>query len=135
MLLTPGAVLPLPQAHLEAVDTALLGCGEELVGSLLAAECDTCPRHLMRSAADCLYKLLVHPAVGPRARGWLSTVLAAAQLPGVASGQLSGEDCSTFCALVLGSTVRGARFAALVVDFGLLARGQNTPDVLLAYQM
>ncbi len=123
------------QAHLDAVDTALVGQGEELVRGLLAAECDTCPRHLMRTAADCIYKVIAHPAVGPPARGWLAGVLAAGQLPGVASGHLSAEDCSQFCGIALGGGVRGARFAALVVDFGLLARGQNTSDVLLAYQM
>jgi hypothetical protein len=117
------------------VNAALLAHGEELVRGLLAAECDTCPRHLMRSAADCLYKLLAHPALGHHARAWLSGALASGQLPGVAEGQLSGEDCSQFCEIALGGGVRGARFAALVMDFGLLARGQNTPDVLLAYQM
>ncbi|GAB4818769.1 hypothetical protein N2152v2_005815 [Parachlorella kessleri] len=123
------------QAHVDAVDAALLGHGEELLRSLLAAECDTCPRHLMRSAADCIYRLLTHTTVGERAQGWLSAVLASGQLPGVASGQLTGEDCSVFAGIALGGAVRGARFAALCMDFGLLARGQNTSDVLLAYQM
>lgn len=123
------------QAHIAAVSSALCGSGEEVVRALLAAECDTCPRHLMRSAADCLFKLLVHPALGQAARGWLSAVLASGQLPGCASGQLSSEDCGTFCSIALGGGVRGPRFMALVMDFGLLARGQNTSDVLLAYQM
>ena len=125
----------LAQAHLDAVGAALAARGEEAVWGLLAAECDTCPRHLMRTAADCLFRLLSHPAAGGAAQGWLSAALASGRLPGCASGALSVEDCSTFAALALGGGVRGARFAALVVDFGLLARGQNTSDVLLAYQM
>jgi hypothetical protein len=117
------------------VSATLLVHGQGLVRGLLEAECDTCPRHLMRPAADCIYKLLAHPALGAQSRGWLSATLVSGQLPGVAEGQLSGEDCSQFCGIALGGAVRGARFAALVMDFGLLARGHNTSDVLLAYQM
>lgn len=121
------------QAHLDAVHAVLAGQGEALTAALLAALCDTCPRHLMRPAADCLRKLLVHPTLGQAARGWLAAAAGSGQLPGVAGGYLSADDCSTFVALAPG--LQGLRFNALVVDFGLLARGQNTSDVLLAYEM
>lgn len=119
-------------AHLDALHGALAAQGEGLVAALLSAECDTCPRHLMRAAADCLRKLLAHPALGQQATGWLAAAAASGQLPGAADGYLTADDCASFAALA--ARLQGPRFNALVVDFGLLARGQNTSDVLLAYE-
>lgn len=120
-------------AHLEAVRGMLAGQGEALVGALLAALCDTCPRHLMRNAADCVRQLLGHPVLGAAAAGWLATAAGSGQLPGVSDGHLAPDDCATLATLAPG--LRGPRFNALLVDFGLLARGQNTSDVLLAYEL
>eukprot|EP00887_Chlorella_sp_A99_P002079 scaffold21.g2079.t1 len=125
----------LKQSHLDAAHAALGAQGEVLVAALLAALCDSCPRHLMRAAADCLRATVSHPALGPHAGGWLTAALASGVLPGVVEGYLTQENCATFCALALGGGLRGPRFTALVVDFGLLARGSNTSDVLLAYEM
>lgn len=125
----------LKQVHMDAAHAALAAQGEALVQSLLAALCDSCPRHLMRSAADCLRQTVLHPALGQQARGWVTAVLASGQLPGVAEGYLTADDCSTFASLALSGSLRGPRFSALVVDFAQLARGQNTSDVLLAYEL
>ena len=87
----------------------------------------------MRPAADCLRKLVTHPVLGQVARGWLAAAAGSGQLPGVAGGYLTADDCATLVALA--PSLQGMRFNALVVDFGLLARGHNTSDVLLAYEM
>lgn len=51
-------------------------------------------------------------------------------------GQLDQDSCALFARLVLQSpTLPAARFSALIDDFGLLARGAATSDVLLAYQL
>lgn len=117
------------------LDAALAGGGEALVRALLAALCDTCPRHLMRTAADCLRAVVGHPTLGGAAPGWLATTLSSGALPGMAEGYLSPEDCAAFGALAGGDALRGPRLTALVVDFGLIARGQQTNDCLLAYEM
>lgn len=119
-------------AHLQAVHSVLAAHGEALVAALLAAECDTCPRHLMRNAADCVRRLMANPSLGQQAAGWVAAAANSGQLPGCGDGHLSPEDCATFAGLA--PQLAGARFNALVVDFGLLARGQNTSDVLLAYE-
>jgi 2-oxo-4-hydroxy-4-carboxy--5-ureidoimidazoline (OHCU) decarboxylase len=120
-------------AHLEAVRSVLAAQGPALVAALLAAACDTCPRHLLRTAADCLRRLLAHPELGGAAGGWLAAAATSGQLPGAAEGYLSPQDCAAFARLAPG--LQGARFLALFSDFGLLARGHNTSDVLLAYEL
>lgn len=119
-------------AHLQAVHSVLAAHGEALVAALVAAECDTCPRHLMRNAADCVRRLMANPSLGQQAAGWLAAAASSGQLPGCGDGHLTPDDCASFAALA--PRLNGARFNALVVDFGLLARGQNTSDVLLAYE-
>ncbi|KAL4452382.1 hypothetical protein ABPG75_008044 [Micractinium tetrahymenae] len=121
------------QAQLDAVHGVLAAQGEVLTARLLAALCDTCPRHLMRNAADVLRKLLGHPALGRAAAGWLAAAAASGQLPGAADGYLTSDDCASFASLA--PQLAGPRFNALLVDFGKLARGENTSDVLLAYEM
>lgn len=123
----------LTQAHLDAVHGVLAAQGEALTARLLAALCDTCPRHLMRNAADVLRKLVGHPSLGRAAAGWLAAAAASGQLPGAADGYLTPDDCATFASLA--PRLAGPRFNALLVDFGKLARGENTSDVLLAYEM
>lgn len=123
----------LTQTHLDAVHAVLATQGEALTARLLAALCDTCPRHLMRNAADVLRKLLGHPTLGRAAAGWLAAAAASGQLPGAAGGYLTPEDCAKFASLA--PRLAGPRFNALLVDFGKLARGENTSDVLLAYEM
>ena len=55
---------------------------------------------------------------------------------GVEEGRLELEDANTFARLATRSPpMAAARFAALVADFGGIARGEATPDVLLAYEM
>ena len=52
------------------------------------------------------------------------------------SGQLDQESCCLFARLMLQSpALPPARFSALVDDFGQLARGAGTPDLLLAYEL
>lgn len=121
------------QGHLDAVHGVLAAQGEVLTTRLLAALCDTCPRHLMRNAADVLRKLLGHPALGRAAAGWLAAAAGSGQLPGAAGGYLTPDDCAAFAGLA--PRLAGPRFNALLVDFGRLARGENTSDVLLAYEL
>ena len=45
------------------------------------------------------------------------------------------EDCRRLCTAALTGGLRGGRLIALLVDFGLVARRENTSDVLLAYEM
>ncbi|KAI3438234.1 hypothetical protein D9Q98_000671 [Chlorella vulgaris] len=120
-------------AHLHASHRVLMAQGPGLVAALLAAVCDTCPRHLMRNAADCIRRMLLNPALTQQTYAWLAAAASSSQLPGVADGYLSAEDCATFAAVA--PRLRGPRFLALVLDFGLIARGHNTSDVLLAYEL
>jgi hypothetical protein len=120
-------------AHLDASHRVLMAQGPGLVAALLAAVCDTCPRHLMRNAADCIRRMLLNPALTQQTYAWLAAAASSSQLPGVADGYLSAEDCATFAAVA--PRLRGPRFLALVLDFGLIARGHNTSDVLLAYEL
>jgi hypothetical protein len=53
----------------------------------------------------------------------------------MAEGRLTAQECVHAASIALGGTLRGARLVALLVDFGLLARGQATPDALLAYEL
>ena len=49
---------------------------------------------------------------------------------------LCGEDRARFCALAcMRPMLPRGRFDALVADFAAVARGEATPDVLLAYEL
>ncbi len=52
------------------------------------------------------------------------------------SGGLDAESCQLFCRLAMQTPpLSPNRFSALVQDFGSLARGEETSDVLLAYEL
>ena len=51
-------------------------------------------------------------------------------------GQIDEDCCALFARLALQKpTLPAPRFSALIDDFGLLARGAATSDVLLAYEL
>lgn len=123
------------QAHLAALYALLARQGEVLVHAIMCALCDTCPRQLMRIASSTLRAMLSHPTLGSAAGTWFRYSLASGALPGMAEGRLTAQECAHAASIALGGTLRGARLVALLVDFGLLARGQATPDALLAYEL
>lgn len=123
------------QGQIDAVHAALMAQGQSMVEALLRALCDTCPRQLMRNAGDRLRSLLTHPVLGQNAAGWVQGTVMSGQLPGIAEGILTQEVCVKFCTLALGGSLRIARLTALLVDFGLVARREETADVLLAYEL
>jgi hypothetical protein len=125
----------LTPAHLDAAHAALAAAGEALTRALLLALCDTCPRQHMRAAADCIRSLLAHPALAQQAAPWLAAACANHLLPSPAGAALTEEDCWQLRRLAAGGGLRGPRLVAMLVDFGLVARGQNTRDVLLAYEL
>ena len=54
----------------------------------------------------------------------------------LSSGALDTESCQLFCHLAMQTPPLGpSRFSALLQDFGNLARGEGTTDVLLAYEL
>jgi hypothetical protein len=132
------------QSHIDAVHAVLISHGQSMVDALLRGLCDTCPRQSMRTAGDRLRSLLTHPILvasgsnGGQGQGvgfWLQSVVMSGQLPGCAEGLLSQETCLKFCSLVLRGNLRAARLTGLIVDFGLIARREETADVLLAYEL
>lgn len=61
------------------------------------------------------------------------TTVCAADLSG---GVLDVESCQLFCRLAMQEPALSPnRFSALIQDFGNLARGEGTADVLLAYEL
>ena len=148
-------------SHIHAVYAVILSQGQSMVVSLLRALVDTCPRQLMRTAADRLRLLMHHPALLPHhhhhhhyavdgenghANGngnqmmgmgmvWVQAAVMSGQLPGVAEGVLTRETCEKFCSLACGDSLRAARLTALLVDFGLVARREESADVLLGYEL
>jgi len=132
------------QSHIDAVHAVLISHGQSMVEALLRGLCDTCPRQSMRTAGDRLGSLLSHPTLvasksnGRQGQGvgfWLRAVVMSGQLPGCAEGLLTQETCAKFCSLVLSGNLRAARLTGLIVDFGLVARREETADVLLAYEL
>lgn len=107
-----------------------------LMHTLVWALCDTCPRPLLRGLSGCVYQVLSSSAYGPAASANLSQLMERQDLPGMSSGLLAPEDCIKFRSLALRHPrlMRG-RFDALVMDFGALARGEATRDVLLSYEL
>ncbi len=54
----------------------------------------------------------------------------------MSDGQLTADDCHAFCAAALADPLLPSmRFAALLIDFASIPRGEGTSDLLLAYQM
>lgn len=54
----------------------------------------------------------------------------------LSGGGLDTESCQLFCRLAMQTPpLSPNRFSALVQDFGTLARGEETSDVLLAYEL
>lgn len=130
------------QSHVDAVHAVLISHGQSMVEALLRGLCDTCPRQSMRTAGDRLRSLLTHQilvasgsAGGQGVGFWLQTVVMSGQLPGCAEGLLTQETCAKFCSLVLSGNLRAARLTGLIVDFGLVARREETAEVLLAYEL
>ena len=124
----------LGQVHnLEAIHTALALAGSSLTADLLHALCNTCPRSHMRKAADRLRALLTHPALATESREWF--LAAAKDVAASSDGAVAPADCATFCRLALRENLRAPRMSSLFVDFGLMARGEEDADVLLAYEL
>jgi hypothetical protein len=130
------------QGHIDAVHAVLVSHGQSMVEALLRGLCDTCPRQSMRTAGDRLRSLLTHPILvasgshgGQGVGFWLQAVIMSGQLPGCAEGLLTQETCAKFCSLVLNGNLRAARLTGLIVDFGLIARREETADVFLAYEL
>lgn len=125
----------LTPAHLQAVNAVLAGQGKAATEALLRALCDTCPQQQMRSAAERLRTLLFHSGVCAEAPGWLRSVVLSGTLPGCEDGTLGEQTCSKLVQLVQGGTLRGVRLTSLFVDFGKIARREETADALLAYEL
>ena len=54
----------------------------------------------------------------------------------LSGGALDSDSCQLFCRLVMQTgALSFHRFSALLQDFGSLARGEGTSDVLLAYEL
>jgi hypothetical protein len=132
------------QSHIDAVHAVLISHGQSMVEALLRGLCDTCPRQSLRTCGERLRSLLTHPILiapnlavsnGQGVGVWLQTVVMSGQLPGCAEGLLTQETCLKFCSLVLSGNLRAARLTGLIVDFGLVARREETADVLLAYEL
>ncbi|CAL8466105.1 g5641 [Coccomyxa elongata] len=114
----------------------LSGGGQALVQALLFAACDTCPRHLLRMVAAPLRALLEDATLSEAAQHWIVHAASQPNLPGVLEGRLSKEDCENFLKIVLKRPLLPVfRFGALVTDFGSIARGERTADLLLGYEM
>lgn len=54
----------------------------------------------------------------------------------MSGGALDPDSCQLFCRLAMQTGALSLhRFSALLQDFGSLARGEGTSDVLLAYEL
>ena len=54
----------------------------------------------------------------------------------LSGGALDSDSCQLFCRLAMQTGALNIhRFSALLQDFGSLARGEGTSDVLLAYEL
>ena len=57
-------------------------------------------------------------------------------LADLSGGALDSDSCQLFCRLAMQTgALSFHRFSALLQDFGSLARGEGTSDVLLAYEL
>ena len=63
-------------------------------------------------------------------------ILSCCCIADLSGGALDTESCQLFCRLALQMPpLSSSRFSALLQDFGNLARGEGTSDVLLAYEL
>eukprot|EP00873_Tetraselmis_striata_P020657 jgi/Tetstr1/440921/TSEL_029191.t1 len=130
------AASPAWQAAAGHVAAAINAHGEALVAALLRALCGSCPRHLLRVLAGCLYGLVTHPTYHAAVAGVMPAVLLSPEFPAVREGLLKEEDCKRFCSIALRQpALPRQRFDALVSDMAALCRAEGTADALLAYEM
>lgn len=121
-------------SQVEAVWSALLDMGARITSCLVHCLCDTCPRQFLRSAADKLKLLMLHPGIAEEMRKtWMHN--AVLQVMQYHDETLDSVVCSKFLELVFNGTVRGPRLTSLLMDFGLIARREEGPDVLLAHEL
>lgn len=130
----------LTKADKQAMQEALYSClshwGQELVQAMALALVQTCPRHLLRSLAPPLRALLGDPAMSDAVKSFLSQIVCSKQYIDLSGGALDADSCQLFCRLAMQPGALSLhRFSALLQDFGSLARGEGTSDVLLAYEL
>lgn len=82
------AASPAWQAAAGHVAAAINAHGEALVAALLRALCGSCPRHLLRVLAGCLYGLVTHPTYHAAVAGVMPAVLLSPEFPAVREGLL-----------------------------------------------
>ncbi|KAA6422701.1 MAG: hypothetical protein FRX49_07236 [Trebouxia sp. A1-2] len=127
---------PLRKALKGSLHNCMTQQGQGLVQAFVLALVQSCPRHLLRPLANPLHSLIKDPALTDGVKGLMSQVLCSQQYADLSGGGLDTESCQLFCRLAMQTPpLSPNRFSALVQDFGILARGDETPDVLLAYEL
>ncbi|DBA84873.1 TPA: hypothetical protein ACH3X1_005892 [Trebouxia sp. C0004] len=124
------------QALKDSLHNHMTQQGQGLVQAFALALVQSCPRHLLRPLANPLQSLMKDPALTDGVKALMSQVICSQQYADLSGGGLDTESCQQFCRLAMQTPpLSPNRFSALVQDFGTLARGEETSDVLLAYEL
>ncbi|GAX80410.1 hypothetical protein CEUSTIGMA_g7849.t1 [Chlamydomonas eustigma] len=144
--------------HFSRLCTLLVGETPQLAASLIAALMGTCPQQLIRALAGALHTLLTCLPVASTAEAWLGqalslqqqqqqqylvTLSAAGGNGGERSMGVSGQDRLgsegrvRFMKLAVSRSppLPRGRFEAMVCDVAAIARGEETNDALLGYEL
>lgn len=110
--------------------------GGVITEALLHALCESSPRQNMRSVANLIRTILVQQNFKDMSMKWLHESLQSPKIHKLCFHSQSDESfCAKFYQLATSRTLRPQRLACLILDFGLIARGEEDVDVLLSYEL
>jgi hypothetical protein len=124
------------QESINSINANLIAKGPQLVESLMYAACETCPRSKVRSAANLIRALLLHPPLQGKGSAWLIAAISSERIQKVSKDVIRKESRDTFIHLATGGSLNPQRLTCLITDYGLVCRREEEESVFsIAYEV
>ncbi|KAI8100621.1 hypothetical protein M9434_005012 [Picochlorum sp. BPE23] len=124
------------QDSINTINANLIAKGPQLVESLMYAACETCPRSKVRSAANLIRALMLHPPLQGKGSAWLIAAISSERIQKVSKDVIRKESRDTFIHLATGGSLNPQRLTCLITDYGLVCRREEEESVFsIAYEV
>lgn len=124
------------QDSINSINANLVAKGPHLVESLMYAACETCPRSKVRSAANLIRALLLHPPLQGQGSAWLTASISSERIQKVSKDVIRKESQDRFIQLATGGSLNPQRLTCLITDYGLVCRREEEESVFsIAYEV
>lgn len=117
------------QNSINAINASLVAKGPQLMESLMYAACETCPRSKVRSAANLVRALLLHPPLQGQGSSWLIAAISSERVQKVSKDTIRKDSRDTFIQLATCGSLNPQRLTCLITDYGLVCRREEEESV------